>query len=90
MNLKQQLLKEHSKPQAQYIAAYVSGNPEYFRQLMNILIAVSILSGIYYLIYVASRHQWIGFGDIKLGLVLALLLADWAMSVNGRPSSAAR
>lgn len=41
--------------------------------------SVVILSGLYYLIFKISRGSWIGFGDIKLGLGLALLLADWGL-----------
>ena len=48
--------------------------------LINIAGSVVILSGLYYLIYKISRGQWIGFGDIKLGLGLALLLADWRLA----------
>jgi prepilin signal peptidase PulO-like enzyme (type II secretory pathway) len=50
-------------------------------QWFNILYACLILSGLYYLIYIASRRQWVGFGDIKLGLALALLLADWQLAI---------
>lgn len=50
-------------------------------QLFNTLYACLILSGLYYVIYVASRHQWVGFGDVKLGLALALLLADWQLAL---------
>jgi prepilin signal peptidase PulO-like enzyme (type II secretory pathway) len=39
-----------------------------------------ILSGLYYFLYKVSNGQWIGFGDIKLGLVLALVLADWPLA----------
>lgn len=39
--------------------------------------SVGILSGLYLAIYLVSRGNWIGFGDIKLGLGLGLLLADW-------------
>ena len=49
--------------------------------LMNIVYGCLILSGTYYLIYVLSSHQWVGFGDVKLGLALALLLADWQLSI---------
>lgn len=49
--------------------------------VMNIIYSCLILSGLYYLIYVASRHRWVGFGDIKLGLVLALTLVDWQLSL---------
>jgi prepilin signal peptidase PulO-like enzyme (type II secretory pathway) len=49
--------------------------------MLSILSACAFLSGLYYLIYVGSRHQWVGFGDVKLGLALALLLADWQKAV---------
>lgn len=48
--------------------------------LLEIIISVFILSGIYLILYVISRGKWIGFGDIKLGLGLALLLADWKLA----------
>lgn len=56
------------------------GHEEPMLQVLNIVLAVSILSGIYYVIYVVSNHQWVGFGDVKLGLVLALMLADWRLA----------
>lgn len=49
--------------------------------LASIFSGIFILSGLYLLIYVASKGQWIGFGDIKLGLALALLLADWRLAL---------
>jgi leader peptidase (prepilin peptidase)/N-methyltransferase len=42
--------------------------------------AVAILSGLYYLLHWISKGQWIGFGDVKLGLALALLLSDWRLA----------
>ena len=42
--------------------------------------AVLILSGVYLVLYFISKGRWIGFGDIKLGLGLALLLADWQLA----------
>ena len=48
--------------------------------LYGIATSCLILSGVYYLLYVVSKGEWIGFGDIKLGLVLALLLADWRLA----------
>lgn len=42
--------------------------------------AIAILSGSYALLYVVSRGQWIGFGDVKLTFALALLLADWQLA----------
>lgn len=48
---------------------------------VGVLLSCVVLSGIYYLIYVYSGHKWVGFGDVKLGLALALLLADWRLAV---------
>lgn len=46
--------------------------------------AIAVLSGLYLAIYVVGGlrgRQWIGFGDVKLGLVLALVLADWKLAL---------
>lgn len=48
--------------------------------IISVGAAVGILSGLYFILYVISRGKWIGFGDIKLGLGLALLLADWRLA----------
>jgi prepilin signal peptidase PulO-like enzyme (type II secretory pathway) len=61
------------------ILAVMSSN-DILATVISIIGSVAILSGLYYLLYVLSRGQWIGFGDIKLGLGLALLLADWRLA----------
>lgn len=43
--------------------------------------AIAILSGLYGLLWLASKGRWVGFGDVKLGLGLALLLGDWRLSL---------
>jgi len=48
--------------------------------LVSTIGAVAILSGLYYLLHWISKGQWIGFGDVKLGLALSLLLADWQLA----------
>ncbi len=48
--------------------------------LVEIVGSVLILSGLYLFLYIVSKGRWIGFGDIKLGLGLALLLADWKLA----------
>jgi len=48
--------------------------------LLNIVGSVLILSGIYFALYFISKGKWIGFGDIKLGLGLGFLLADWKLA----------
>ncbi len=47
---------------------------------LSIATACLILSGLYYAIYLLSNREWVGFGDVKLGLVLALFLADWKLA----------
>lgn len=48
--------------------------------VFSIIGAVLILSGLYWALYIVSKHRWVGFGDVKLGLGLALLLADWRLA----------
>lgn len=45
-----------------------------------VAVSVMILSGLYYALYSISKGQWVGFGDVKLGIGLALLLADWKLA----------
>lgn len=47
---------------------------------ISILGSVLIMSGLYLVLYIISKGKWIGFGDIKLGLGLGLLLADWQLA----------
>ena len=42
--------------------------------------AVALLSGLYLVLWRVSKGAWVGYGDVKLGLVLALLLADWRLA----------
>lgn len=42
--------------------------------------AVALLAGLYGGLYAISRGAWIGFGDVKLCVGLALLLGDWHLA----------
>ncbi|HEY1086000.1 MAG TPA: prepilin peptidase [Candidatus Saccharimonadales bacterium] len=42
--------------------------------------AVGILGGLYLVLWLLSRGTWVGFGDVKLGLALGLLLGDWMLA----------
>jgi len=55
--------------------------PNVVDAIFSVLGAVAVLSGIYFVLYIVSKGRWIGFGDIKLGLGLGLLLADWRLAV---------
>lgn len=48
--------------------------------LWSLVGAILILSGVYLMLYIVSRGAWIGFGDVKLGLTLALLLGQWPLA----------
>lgn len=48
--------------------------------LWNVFGSVAILGGIYLILYLVSKGRWIGFGDVKLGLGLGLLLGDWKLA----------
>lgn len=57
--------------------------------LLNTVGAVMILSGLYWLLYLYSRSRfgeentWVGFGDVKLGIALGLLLGSWQLAFIG-------
>lgn len=40
-----------------------------------------VLSGFYLVLFIISSGKWVGFGDIKLGVALALLLCNWQLAV---------
>lgn len=61
----------------------VAGSTDPGGAALNVLGSVAILSGIYFVLYLVSRGGWIGFGDIKLGLGLGLLLGDWQLAFIG-------
>jgi prepilin signal peptidase PulO-like enzyme (type II secretory pathway) len=46
------------------------------------VISVAILSGLYAVLYFVSKGRWIGFGDVKLGIGLALILVDWQLALT--------
>lgn len=43
--------------------------------------SLAILSGLYGFLYFISRGKWVGFGDVKLGVGLALILVDWQLAL---------
>jgi prepilin signal peptidase PulO-like enzyme (type II secretory pathway) len=43
--------------------------------------SVAILSGLYGILYFVSKGRWVGFGDVKLGIGLALILVDWQLAL---------
>lgn len=48
--------------------------------LLTTVGSVGILGGLYAVLYAVSKGKWIGFGDVKLGVALGLLLVDWQLA----------
>lgn len=42
--------------------------------------AVGVLGGLYAVLYAVSQGRWVGFGDVKLGVGLGLILVDWQLA----------
>jgi prepilin signal peptidase PulO-like enzyme (type II secretory pathway) len=69
-----------------YIAAsgrilYIFGyEPHKFHALIMWVASVAVASGIFWILYVVSAGKWIGFGDIRLGLITGTILANPAHS----------
>lgn len=54
--------------------------PDLALALVSAIAAVAILSGLYLALWYISKERWIGFGDVLLGLGLALLLGRWELA----------
>jgi len=50
--------------------------------ILSALAGVAILSGLYAVLYFVSKGRWIGFGDVKLNIGLALILVDWQLALT--------
>lgn len=57
------------------------GEPNILPAVFNIVGAVIILSGLYFVLWVVSQGRWIGFGDVKLGIILGLLVGSWQLAL---------
>lgn len=42
--------------------------------IVELLLAVMAVAGLYYALYLVSKGKWVGFGDVKLGLFMGLAL----------------
>lgn len=49
--------------------------------LFSALVSLGILSGIYAILHLVSKGNWVGLGDVKLGVGLALILVDWQLAL---------
>ena len=49
--------------------------------LLSLLIAIGILAGIYFAIYIASKEKMVGGGDYILASAIALALGSWPLAI---------
>lgn len=63
-----------------YAGSHIVFSSVPFGMLLSLAGSLVILSGLYLVLYVFSRGKWIGFGDIKLGVGLALFVIDWRLA----------
>lgn len=56
-------------------------SPDVVAGLVSSVVSVGILSGIYLILWFVSKGNWVGFGDVKLGIALGLLIADWKLAL---------
>jgi leader peptidase (prepilin peptidase)/N-methyltransferase len=49
--------------------------------LVSIVASIAILSGLYLVLWLVSKGAWVGFGDVKLGVALGVLLIDWKLAL---------
>lgn len=59
----------------------LAGEPSVLMAALDIGGAVGILSGLYFVLWLVSHGRWIGFGDVKLGIILGLLLGSWQLAL---------
>ena len=55
------------------------GQPD--ETLLSIVASIGILSGLYFVLWLVSKGLWVGFGDVKLGIALGVLLIDWKLAI---------
>lgn len=57
------------------------GATSWVKFLFDMVGSLLILSGFYLMLFIFSKGKWVGFGDIKLGAALALLLCNWQLAL---------
>ena len=63
------------------VGVAAAGSQDMGQTLINAAGSVAVLAGLYGLLYVVSKGRWVGFGDVKLGVGLGLILLDWQVAV---------
>ena len=68
---------------AAIVGVVATGTQDPVQTVFSALGAVGVLAGLYGVLFVVSQGRWVGFGDVKLGVGLGLLLLDWQLALIG-------
>ncbi len=49
--------------------------------VLDYILSLMIMSGLYLILYLISKGRWVGSGDIYLGFGLGLILGDWVLAL---------
>ncbi len=63
------------------LLALILAHGSRWHELKLLLAGVAVASGVFLALYLLSSGEWIGFGDVKLGLVTGVLLATPAKAL---------
>lgn len=58
------------------LAYIVSFSPNPWHELLDWWLAVVVAAGLFLLLFIISKGKWIGYGDVRLGLITGTLLAS--------------
>lgn len=64
-----------------YAVASIVGSDTPLLLAGSTVVSVGVLGGLYFLLWAVSKGQWVGFGDVKLGVALGFLLLDWKLAL---------
>lgn len=59
----------------------VIGSTDHLQAALGVVWSVLAIAGLYGLLYIISSGRWVGLGDVKLGVGLGLMLADWRLAL---------
>ena len=64
-----------------FAATNILSSPKPLTALVNVLLAVAVGGGLFYVLFQVSSGKWIGGGDVKLGWVLGLIVGTPARAL---------